>query len=184
MITRGPAQQLRSEHVRTVRILELLGHVIERMVRAGEVPGSDLGDALELVHQFVDRYHHAREDLLFDALRRADPDPLEVPLDRLGQEHDRLRALISAARAQAPAAARGDEQARATVAHVVREYVKLSEEHLALEETQVFPFAEEELTEAASKSLEADLAADEARRPAGWLQDVAALQARLEAGYG
>ncbi len=176
----SPSTVFEQEHVRVRRLLEFLHKTVERLHSGDGVRSDELNEILELVHQYVDRYHHAREDSLFDVLQALGAESKGVPLARLGQEHDRLRSMIGVARSHVEDAARGDGGAIATLEHVVREYCSLSRSHLDEEERSVFPFAERCLEGKGLEELEAALAADEAARGEGWLEDLVRRQERLE----
>ncbi len=171
------------EHLTVARLLKVTSRVVERLVRSGELPDGDLDATLSLIHRFVDHFHHAREEFLQRALVAAGLRQDEGILQVIGADHDRLRSLISAARASAPGAIQGDTQAIATLAHVTREYVNLTKEHLEREEGDLLCRADELLDAESARRLEEDLEDDLRSRPAGSVEAMARELTRLEAAY-
>lgn len=170
-----------AEHDRIRLLLDLYGRVSERLARVGSLPAGDLEDVLALMHGFVERHHHEREELLLRALEGETNE--QAYLARLGEDHDRMRSLIAAARALAPRAARGDRTLAPDLVHLAREYLDGTRDHMRREEEQLFPLAERALVGEPAERLASTLEADLVRR-AERLAELDGLQARLVAAYG
>ena len=144
---------LRQEHRSLARLLKVLEHQLTVFDR-GETPDYEvLSGVLEYCQTYSDRYHHPKEDLVFERLRQRDPAAAEAFGD-LAVEHvglaeltDRLHAAISDILAEA-------EIPRAHFDSVARDFLAHYWAHMRKEEEVFFPAALEALTEADWQELD------------------------------
>jgi hemerythrin-like domain-containing protein len=91
-------------------------------------------------------YHHPREDLVFEILRRRAPELIEI-VDELTRQHRQLTDTATAlldALAVFPGSA---VMPREGLVALLRDYVALLRRHMDIEEGQVFPRAKAVLSE-------------------------------------
>jgi hemerythrin-like domain-containing protein len=134
---------LREEHEVIQQVLDCLEELASRALARTGLDAASAADALEFLTAFADRCHHAKEELhLFPALNARglprDAGPIAVML----REHELGRAAI----AEMKAALEGTKQrvpgAAARFAQAARGYVELLREHIAKEDSVLFPMAE------------------------------------------
>ena len=139
---------LREDH----RTIEMMLPALERMARqfeAGEfVRGYDLARMLEFLREFVDGYHHWKEEQqLFPALEARGVPQDSAPVSELLEEHERGRRCLRVMTAAMAEEIGEDPGAEADFAHYAREYLGLLREHTEKEERELWPLAAEALTE-------------------------------------
>lgn len=141
---------IKDEHRNLWRVATTVERVIGDMEAAGKADAAFLGSVFDYFEQFVDNFHHPKEDdYLFRLLRQRSPEAAAV-LDRLEADHrnapGKLKALRDKLAAGAPVA---------QLASGVRAYIKAAEEHIRVEETEVFPLARAALTAADWQEIDA-----------------------------
>lgn len=116
---------------------------------------------LDYVEGFSNHFHHPKEDAyLFSALRGRCAEASEA-LDVLERDHARGEELIRDLRYLLSRCRVGGAGAVETFAAAVEEYVDLQGRHLRLEEDVVMPLAEERLTRADWRPIDAAFQANE-----------------------
>ena len=141
---------IKDEHRNLWRVATTVERVIGDMEAAGKADAAFLGSVFDYFEQFVDNFHHPKEDdYLFRLLRQRSPEAATV-LDRLQADHrnapGNLKALRDLLAAGAPVA---------QLAKGLRAYIKAAEEHIRVEETEVFPLARAALTAADWQEIDA-----------------------------
>ena len=141
----NPVSHWHAEHANFSRLLDILEKQLDEF-HAGRTPNYELMvDIVTYLRHFPDLHHHPREDAAFALLVEHDPG-MQVPLDRLRQEHrviaaageDLLRTLIEVT---------SDAMiARAAVEAVAAMYLVYYRHHLLQEEKEVLPRAAKLLT--------------------------------------
>ena len=138
---------IQAEHRAYAAVLDCLDNLVRDIETRGRSPDFELLHLiLEYVRDFVDRYHHPKEDhYLFKALRRRAPEVVPA-LDALEDEHRRgpelIRALDWALR---------EYQGLGTSAYsgfrdTARQYLAFERAHMRREETEIIPLARARLT--------------------------------------
>ena len=152
---RSSLRVLKGEHLALkgiARVLKMEALVLER---GGRVDTEILDDIAAYVCEFPMRIHHPKEErTLFATLsgRSPEADRLIVALTNQHEEETRLVAELGAAvRAYA---ADGD----GGLAAVARRYARFLEDHIHMEDSQLFPLAEELLPAAAWEAVDAAVA--------------------------
>ena len=144
-----------AEHRHFARLLDLL----ERQVvafHADDGPNYQLMlDVVSYLRYFPDRYHHAREDVAFARLAKRDPE-LKPLIERLLQEHRVLAAAGTELLKYLEQVVDDVVIERAKVEAAAATYLVYYRRHLALEDRDIVPRAEQLLT---SQDWEAVVAA-------------------------
>ena len=134
-----------AEHANFSRLLDVLEQQLA-VFHAGERPNYELMlDIVNYLRHYPDRFHHAREDVVFARLAERDP-AMQVKINRLLQEHrviakagDELLALLNEVADEAIISRAEVEAAAAT-------YLVYYRHHLATEERDIMPRAGKLLT--------------------------------------
>lgn len=134
-----------AEHRHFSRLLDLL----ERQVvafHADNQPNFELMlDLVSYLRYFPDRYHHAREDIAFSRLAQRDP-ALKPMIERLMQEHRVIAAAGAELLKYLEQVVNDVVVERATVEAAAATYLVYYRRHLALEDRDIVPRAEQLLT--------------------------------------
>ncbi|MCP5267000.1 MAG: hemerythrin domain-containing protein [Burkholderiaceae bacterium] len=148
MSTGKTLQVVRREHQTLAAMLHAL-QTIARDTAPGDAANFDAMRAiLFYVDEFPERLHHAKESaLLFPPLRRRCPS-IGAVLDRLDAEHaDGGRAVRDLEHALTAFEQLGEAR-RGTFLAMLERYVSFYRDHMQIEEREVLPLAERELTQA------------------------------------
>jgi CBS domain-containing protein len=173
--------RLREDHQVIGRLLEGIEAAAGDVDAGGSQP---LVDALRIVDGFVERYHHAKEELGLFPLLETRGLPVDVPLARVRSEHEDARRLL---RALCDVAARvGREPGSAEVLRgLIGAYVALMRQHMAKEDALLFPYAERVLSREDDLRVQEVFARleprDASERSDEVLQEVAAALERMAA---
>lgn len=134
-----------AEHRHFSRLLDLL----ERQVvafHADNQPNFELMlDLVSYLRYFPDRYHHAREDIAFSRLAQRDP-ALKPMIERLMQEHRVIAAAGAELLKYLEQVVDDVVVERASVEAAAATYLVYYRRHLALEDRDIVPRAEQLLT--------------------------------------
>ncbi|MGE5171599.1 MAG: hemerythrin domain-containing protein [Rudaea sp.] len=152
---------IRDEHRAIAAVLQGLRYLVDEAGAGRIAPDFDLIDAmLRYIEDFPDRLHHQKEDAcLFPAVLARRPD-LRPVVDELEREHaEGRRATDSLKRALAAFRAEGSPGEPAFAAALAR-YIDFHWKHMAKEEQQIMPAAEEALTPQDWASIDAAFAAN------------------------
>ena len=141
-----PSEILREEHGVIEHLLHVLAAMAKRVERAEPVARSDVDDALEVVVNFADKCHHAKEEkALFPVLTQASPVEGASLVHRLEGDHAAGRHLVASMRSEAQALDSGDPKTRAQFAKDARSYVALLQTHIDAETKSLFPLIDRAL---------------------------------------
>jgi hemerythrin-like domain-containing protein len=150
---------LRDEHRHIASVLALLSDNLNAIERGEMVNPHVVYEIMDYMVTWPDRFHHPREDLIYDYAADVDHG-LREDRRRLEQEHDAMarqgRELLHCIERWRGGEAEGSELLRQG-----REYVQRSYAHMAFEEQEVFPAIDAVLT----RDEWRELAADEQLRP-------------------
>lgn len=145
-------EDLRAEHAGILLMLDILRVLITRLEAGDPVPGAELEDILEFLTVFVDKCHHGKEeDILFPALKTAGVLADSGPIGVLLHEHSLGREYIR----EMKAALEGSGKTGTFVAPA-QGYIELLTQHIAKENTVLFPMAEQLLDMAALTTMHED----------------------------
>jgi len=149
---------LREEHRGMARLFGILEGQLE-LFQASETPDYDLiNEAIDLLFHYPHRYHHPKEDAVFEKLARRDPAAAR-DLPDLGAEHEKLRDLTQRFAANIEDVLSEVEKPRDEVVKGLRELAEFQRRHMHMEESVFFPAALKSLT--AEDWAELDARADD-----------------------
>lgn len=138
-----PTEILREEHEVIEHLLHVLAAIAKRIEHGETVASKDIEDALEVVVNFADKCHHAKEEkALFPALVRASPEEGAKLVHRLEGDHAAGRHLVASMRAAVPRLESRDARAREQFAKDARTYVALLREHMDQETKHLLPLVD------------------------------------------
>lgn len=150
----GIVETLYSEHQYMGSLLDLLEQEMEKLV-PGKIPDYHLAlDVVDYLTHYPDRYHHPREDLLFNALLKRDKG-FRKQLERLEREHEALRGYNADLFRELTAIANGRRVEQAQLRATLERYITGYRKHMDFESREVFPLANGRLTAAALAKLDA-----------------------------
>ena len=146
--------QLRREHDAVYAFVEVL-NLASKTLREGGRPAREFFDeAVEFARDYVDRYHHGKEEMqAFVLLAQRQSGRLDGMIDTLRQQHERGRQNINGIASRLEAYERGDEIAAREIADEIEDYTTMLAEHAYREDSVLFPMASEILTEEDDRAL-------------------------------
>jgi len=138
---------IQAEHRSYAAVLDCLHNLARDIGARGQSPDFELFYlVLEYVRDFIDRYHHPKEDhYLFKTLRRRAPE-IAPALDELEAEHRRGTELITALDWTLRQYQGVGEAAYFAFRDSVQHYVAFERAHMKREETRIIPLARARLT--------------------------------------
>ena len=139
-------RQLRTDHSHMARLLMVLDSQIVLVESVQAASFSLMADALRYMTGYGDRYHHPREDLVFERLRVRDSG-LAAVIDSLVREHLALGRKGADLLQMLDSIVDGELVERQVLAATARDYVDFLRSHMTREDTMVFPRAESALAE-------------------------------------
>ncbi|MHA1599832.1 MAG: hemerythrin domain-containing protein [Alphaproteobacteria bacterium] len=146
---------LRQDHRNLSQLLEAMERQLDRFDH-GESPDYDIMQGvLDYCQTYPDIYHHPKEDLVFEHLRRVDPAAAEAVGD-LHAEHRSLAEVTSRFAAALHSVLQDLEVPRDSFDHATREFLERYRHHIIMEESVFFPAAEARLTAADWAAIEAE----------------------------
>ncbi len=153
---RNVVQELRSEHANMERLLAMLDTQVDA-IEAAERP--DYGLMQDIVRYFLDfpdQCHHPKEDVLAQKLLSIAPAQAE-PLRGLADMHHELGVLNRRVVDIVDEVVNDVPLPRAEVVRVVREFIDSQRHHMKMEERHFLPLAEELLSNADLRELDAEI---------------------------
>jgi hemerythrin-like domain-containing protein len=151
----NPLEELRHEHAVISLVLRYIGQEAQRIEDIGTLRPEVVEMMLDFSRNFTDRCHHAKEENhLFPSLEGKGMSRESGLVADLLNEHAEGRRRLKAVDELLPAAGSGDKDAALSVALNLFAYRKLLEEHIAREDTVLFPMADSLLSAEDQDSLE------------------------------
>ena len=175
-------QTLVDEHRLILRMLDLLEGAAARTA-AGSPDGLEFYlDAVDFIRNYADRFHHAKEeDILFAALVKNGMPRENSPVAAMLLEHDRGRGYVKAMEAAVKAALQGVSGQLPAIAGNAREYLEMLREHIAKEDSILYPLAERVIPEVMREEILDGYALAEARNAPTFARSYRELVERYEA---
>ena len=152
---------MRDEHQALSAMLRSMAMLLAKSRRDGELPNFDVLRAMMFyVDEFPEKLHHSKEDsLLFPLVRRRAPD-LGPVLDRLSRDHERGEAALRNLEHTLLAFEVMGESRRADFEKALETYSRNYLEHMALEEQEILPAAQQHFSPEDWAALDAAFAAN------------------------
>jgi len=139
-------ERLSRDHRNLDKILAMLTTQLDNFF-AGRESNFDLKiELMEYLEAFADQGHHPLENLIYEVARKRIKGYDEL-FDRLAKQHSDLARLTRTFRHSLEGILHEAVMSRAELETQGREYVALQQLHLVLEEREVFPLLDAELTE-------------------------------------
>ncbi len=148
--------ELRAEHANMAQLLDVLEGQIKTFEAGGDTDYTQIQDIIQYFLDFPDQCHHPKEDVLAQTLLSLVPAQAE-PLRGLGVMHEELGALVRRVAEVIDAVLHDIPTPRADVARIIWEFLNSQRHHIAMEERHFLPLADEVLTRADLRSLDAEL---------------------------
>lgn len=136
---------LRKEHANMAKLLTLLDRQFAIFDSGGSPDYQLVSTVVEYLRDWSDRWHHPKEDLVFDKLRHRDAAAAEAVGD-LEAGHEALEALTKRFLDVIREVLLGGELPRDHVSRLAAEFVTSQRRHMQGEETVFLPAAERALT--------------------------------------
>ena len=138
--------ELRKEHQGIELMLRVLQAVADEFKRGELVNTEHLDGILEFLSIFVDKCHHGKEEeFLFPALEVAGVRREGGPIGVMLSEHEQGRKLVARLKGAVTGYKSGDSANAASARLIINEYVALLTQHIAKENTVLFPMADAKL---------------------------------------
>ena len=142
------------EHGHLLSLLEALEKETQQLER-GQVPDFMLlRDMIDYLMLFPGEYHHPREELIYEDLRRTEPSFAPV-YERLEREHQLLHQLNNSLFQQITHICEGRPADRKKLFRQLLNYIEVYRKHIRFETKDVFPQARTKLSAAQLKHIEA-----------------------------
>lgn len=139
-------QDLKNEHQGIELMLRVLRAVAQRLERGETVPAEHLDGIMEFLTVFVDRCHHGKEEaFLFPAMTAAGVPQQGGPIGVMLDEHAQGREWVARIKDALGRHAKNEQGAAKAFRTAVDQYVTLLTQHIAKENTVLFPMADEQL---------------------------------------
>ncbi len=137
----------RKDHVNFSRLLDLLETQI-KLFHEGQTPNYELmRDIIYYMTHYPDLFHHPKEDLVFEKVKKTDAGARAVVNELMGQ-HVVLRESGAKLLENLEAVMAGAMLARVSVEAPGQTYIEYFRHHMHQEESEIFPLAAKLLSEA------------------------------------
>lgn len=138
-------------------------------------------DGIDFIRQYADRFHHAKEeDVLFVALVENGMPKEHSPVAAMLMEHDQGRGYVRALEDAVIQAENGRTDVYPAIAENALGYAALLRDHIAKEDTVLYPLSERILPEPLRDSMVNAYRAAEAQVPAEFTEYYRAIVDRYE----
>jgi acetyl esterase/lipase/hemerythrin-like domain-containing protein len=145
---------LYSEHRYIHSLLDTVEQQAGRLVPGKIADYRLLLDIVDYLTHYPDKYHHPREDLLFDALLRSDK-KFRKQLQRLNREHETLRKYNGQLFDELSGIVAGRRVSQSELQATLDRYLTGYRKHMEFESTEIFPLGKGSLTAAELSKLSA-----------------------------
>ena len=138
--------ELKKEHEGIELMLRVLKAVADKFKHGEQVNAEHLDGILGFLSIFVDKCHHGKEEeFLFPALEGVGVPREGGPIGVMLSEHEQGRRLVARLKNAVAVYKSGDNSDAANAQLIINEYVALLTQHVAKENTVLFPMADAKL---------------------------------------
>ena len=138
--------ELKKEHEGIELMLRVLQTVSDKLKSGEGVNTEHIDGILEFLSIFVDKCHHGKEEeFLFPALEDAGVPREGGPIGVMLNEHEQGRRLVARLKDAMTDYKTGDNANASSAQLIINEYVALLTQHIAKENTVLFPMADAKL---------------------------------------
>ena len=142
-----PTELLMHEHQIILMVLGAAEREAQSIQDTGQIHTGKVEQMVDLIRNFADRCHHAKEeDLLFVRLQERGMPAQGGPIGVMLAEHAEGRRLVKAVAEALPDAAKGDPPAVAAVRDNLVGYTRLLRAHISKEDNVLYPMGDRILT--------------------------------------
>lgn len=135
----SPVATLRGEHQIILRVVKVLGTLMDRFEETGTFPEATLARCVDFIRLFADACHHGKEeDLLFPVLESRGIPRDGGPIGVMLYEHQVGRGLTKGMSDALAAVRTGDAGAKRPFCEAARSYVDLLTNHIFKEDNILF----------------------------------------------
>lgn len=146
--------RLTAEHRVIEQMVALLERLAGRLGRDGDLPAQLLAELVDLVAQYSDKLHHAKEEQrLFQIVIERGVEAEGGAVSTLLRHHETGRSYLQDLRGELHRLRQGDRNAVAGCALVAGQYATLMRNHIRLEDEQVFPLVARAMSEEEDRAL-------------------------------
>jgi len=151
----APLIAILDEHRYVLRLIKMLEHEANTLQDGAEPDFLTVADVLNYIIHYPDRFHHPKEELIFDRMVDAD-EKTQKTLNTLRRDHKRVASMGKEmtdllAEVTKP---RCSKKKKLEFAASLHEYIKRLRAHIQLEETEIFEPAARLLTKADWKAID------------------------------
>lgn len=139
-------QTLRSEHKTTARMLDLLDRQITLFEDAQHPDYDLLKDVIDYFLTYPDLYHHPKENLILEVLRKKDPQ-MAAPVGDIEKEHAEISLRLHQFAQSVVEVLMEMEISRDAFVKIARDFIDEQRQHMVKEEQVFFPAALEALSD-------------------------------------
>ena len=161
------------EHENIRRMLKVARNLSYRVLTEAEYDIDDFPKVIDFVRNYADKHHHGKEeDILFKTMSKE--------LEKLAKsgaitgmyiEHDNSRLYMTNLENAVEALRKGNDEARLDVIANLISYTDLLDRHIEKENTAMYRFSENSLSEEAKKYVETEAEAVEDKATENGVQD-------------
>lgn len=152
-----PTEELSREHRVIEKVIGALEGMAGRAEMNGKLDAADAESIIDFIRSFADKCHHGKEEeRLFPALEENGFSPEAGPTAMMRHEHEIGRARVRAMAGAVKGAASGKERDLHVFVEAALGYGSLLRSHIHKEDNVLFPLADEALSPARMKQLEAE----------------------------
>ena len=150
----APTDQLKAEHEKILIFLGILQRICAGLEAKRDINPRYLGQVIEFIKIFVDKFHHGKEeDLLFPEMRKIGVRRESGRISELMIDHIKGRSLVREMNLAALRYGKYDREAPALFVERAKSYISLLIEHIRKEDETYFPMVEKALSEKQKKEL-------------------------------
>jgi len=150
----APTDQLKAEHEKILIFLGIIQRICAGLEAKRDINPLYLGQVIEFIKIFVDKFHHGKEEnLLFPAMRKAGGLRESGPISELMIDHIKGRSLVRDMNLAALRYMKYDQEAPTRFVERAKSYISLLIEHIHKEDETYFPVVEKALSEKQKKEL-------------------------------
>ena len=146
-------KNLENDHVYILRLLDVMQKMVDSI--STDIPHLEM--VVSLIKDYVDNYHHAKEEiLLFPLMAKKAFANEQGSIDAMLHEHDDSRAFYKDMKKEIGAYKKGDDSALIQLYVNMQGYIDLIREHIEIEKNVLFHIANRTLSSEDQEDLVTD----------------------------
>jgi len=157
---------LKNEHLLVRRYLDNIEVVLDLMQKGGEVPEKFFTLAVDFSKNFMDKYHHFKEEyVIFMKLAQKKAGALDPQIMSLREQHERGRSLVKSIKRSVGGYINKEEIATANLEENLGYFHYLQKQHLNRENHVFYPMVRKTFSDEEMAEFEAEFESDAKRFP-------------------